>query len=164
MLGRLLAYSCLCPFFILSAFTTLIFFRRDLHTVSHSVSHRVVWEVGAAGLSVQVFYFVGILLNEAINLALKNTIRDPRPDRRECATNPSSGPLSQAPSLLAIWILVVACTVEWPVLRVHVCVICDLFMLAEGDRSTFDHYGMPSSHAQFMWFFSAYLSLFVAFR
>lgn len=36
VLGKLMAYSCLCPFFILSAFTTLIFFRRDLHTVSHS--------------------------------------------------------------------------------------------------------------------------------
>ena len=41
MLGRLLAYSCLCPFFILSAFATLIFFRRDLHTVSHLLSPAV---------------------------------------------------------------------------------------------------------------------------
>jgi dolichyldiphosphatase len=94
LIGKLFAYSCLTPFFILSSFVTLIFFRRDLHTI---------------------FYFFGILMNELCNFILKNAIQDPRPHR-------------------------------------------------DGVRALFDHYGMPSSHAQFMWFFAVYLVLFVSLR
>ena len=37
-------------------------------------------------------------------------------------------------------------------------------LCAGTERVLFDEFGMPSSHAQFMWFFGIYLSLFVIFR
>ncbi|KAH3797871.1 dolichyldiphosphatase 1-like [Dreissena polymorpha] len=59
-IGFVLAWSSLVPFCLLVAFVTLIVFRRDIHTIS---------------------YFVGLLLNEAVNWILKHTIREQRPSR-----------------------------------------------------------------------------------
>ena len=39
-----------------------------------------------------------------------------------------------------------------------------ILFATDGIRVLFDHYGMPSSHAQFMWFFATYLVLFVSIR
>lgn len=57
-LGQLLAISSLTPIAIIVGFITLILFRRDLHTI---------------------MFFVGALLNEAINLIMKKIIAEPRP-------------------------------------------------------------------------------------
>ncbi|XP_023219807.1 dolichyldiphosphatase 1-like [Centruroides sculpturatus] len=91
--GKILAITSLLPLVIIIAFTTLIIFRRDLHTIS---------------------YFLGILLNEAINFILKHLIKELRP--------------------------------------------------CKGREILHTEYGMPSSHSQFMWFFSMYLSFFVLIR
>lgn len=57
-IGQLLAISSLTPIAIIVGFITLILFRRDLHTI---------------------MFFVGALLNEAINLIMKKIIAEPRP-------------------------------------------------------------------------------------
>ncbi|XP_046547653.1 dolichyldiphosphatase 1-like [Haliotis rubra] len=93
IIGYGLAWLSLLPIFILVAFVTLIIFRRDLHTIS---------------------FFLGMLVNEAINLVLKHIIREYRPMRDR--------------------------------------------------KNVFNEYGMPSSHSQFMWFFSMYLTFFLFIR
>ncbi|XP_042210575.1 dolichyldiphosphatase 1-like isoform X3 [Homarus americanus] len=57
-IGKFLAISSLAPVAIVIGFVTLILFRRDLHTI---------------------MFFAGALLNEVINLVLKNIIAEPRP-------------------------------------------------------------------------------------
>ncbi|XP_019852040.1 PREDICTED: dolichyldiphosphatase 1-like [Amphimedon queenslandica] len=57
--GYLLAWSSLFPIFILISFLTLVAIRRDLFTV---------------------FFFTGLLLNESLNMFLKYTIKEPRPN------------------------------------------------------------------------------------
>ena len=56
-LGQLFALSALAPFFLLSAYVTLLASRRDLHTAA---------------------LLLGQLLNEAVNHALKYAVRVPR--------------------------------------------------------------------------------------
>ncbi|XP_065917021.1 dolichyldiphosphatase 1-like isoform X2 [Dysidea avara] len=58
LVGKLLAYSSLTPITIVVSFLTLIFFKRDIHTI---------------------FYFLGILLNESSNFVLKHVIKESRP-------------------------------------------------------------------------------------
>ncbi|KAI5743853.1 dolichyldiphosphatase 1 [Diaphorina citri] len=94
LVGKFLALLSLTPFGVLIGFVTLILFRRDLHTVT---------------------FFVGLILNEMINMTLKYIIQEPRPARD------------------------------------HI------------DKVSVP-YGMPSSHAQFMWFFSTYILCFVVVR
>nr|XP_045607232.1 dolichyldiphosphatase 1-like isoform X3 [Procambarus clarkii] len=60
-IGKVLAISSLAPVAIIVGFITLILFRRDLHTI---------------------MFFLGALLNEAINLVLKSIIAEPRPIQR----------------------------------------------------------------------------------
>lgn len=62
LVGKFLALGSLIPIFLIVGFITLILFRRDLHTI---------------------FFFVGIVMNEAINLVLKHTIQQPRPFQRQ---------------------------------------------------------------------------------
>ncbi len=57
-LALVLAYITLLPLAILVGLATLILFRRDFRTIT---------------------IFVGILLNESINYALKKTIKEARP-------------------------------------------------------------------------------------
>ncbi|XP_073994965.1 dolichyldiphosphatase 1-like [Rhodnius prolixus] len=57
-IGKILALSSLLPLGIISGFVALILFRRDLHTI---------------------IFFLGTLLNELINIVLKNIICEPRP-------------------------------------------------------------------------------------
>ncbi|XP_005104964.2 dolichyldiphosphatase 1 [Aplysia californica] len=59
-LGLILAWFSLLPFMLIVSFVTLTLFRRDLHTIA---------------------FFAGIVMNEAINLAVKHTVREPRPLR-----------------------------------------------------------------------------------
>ncbi|XP_050714247.1 dolichyldiphosphatase 1-like isoform X2 [Eriocheir sinensis] len=61
IIGKFLAVCSLMPLAIITGFVTLILFRRDLHTIT---------------------FFAGALLNEAINLVLKNIIAEPRPLQR----------------------------------------------------------------------------------
>ncbi|CAG9099723.1 hypothetical protein JYU34_002686 [Plutella xylostella] len=91
-LGKFLAIVSLSPFGIGSGFIALILFRRDLHTIA---------------------FFLGTLVNEALNYVLKRTIQETRP-------------------------------------------------FARGHLYT--EYGMPSSHAQFIWFFNTYVFYFVLIR
>ena len=97
-LGALLAASSLVPLAIVVAFATHFAVRRDLHTFT---------------------YGVGIILNYGMNMVLKHTIKELRPDRGERGRDP---------------------TEHW------------------------NEYGMPSSHSQFMWFYTFYMLLFVMFR
>ncbi|EDV27592.1 uncharacterized protein TRIADDRAFT_53442 [Trichoplax adhaerens] len=60
LIGKLLAYSSLMPVFIGVSFVTLILFKRDLHTMS---------------------FFFGLVLNEITSLAIKYSVRQPRPCR-----------------------------------------------------------------------------------
>jgi len=62
LVGKFLALGSLIPIFLIVAFITLILFRRDLHTIC---------------------FFVGIVLNELVNLILKHTIQHPRPFQRQ---------------------------------------------------------------------------------
>ncbi|XP_052091335.1 dolichyldiphosphatase 1-like [Mytilus californianus] len=93
LIGYVLAWFSLVPIFVCVGFAALIIFRRDLHTIS---------------------YFIGIILNELLNLVLKHVIREHRPLR--------------------------------------------------GRQTLFTEYGMPSSHAQFAWFFSTYMVFFLFIR
>lgn len=61
VIGKFLAVCSLTPMAIIVGFVTLILFRRDLHTIT---------------------FFAGALLNEVINLVLKNIIAEPRPVQR----------------------------------------------------------------------------------
>lgn len=90
--GMFLAILSLAPFAICTGFITLIIFRRDLHTIA---------------------FFVGVFINDCINLVLKYTICQARPIERD---------------------------------GLHT------------------QYGMPSMHAQHMWFFAIYVTLFVYVR
>jgi len=60
VIGKVFAWSSLFPIFILVAIITLIMFRREIHTM---------------------LLFLGILLNEALNIAFKSYYRAPRPCR-----------------------------------------------------------------------------------
>jgi len=60
--GKVLAISSLMPMAIICGFITLILFRRDLHTVT---------------------FFIGLLVNEGLNMVLKYTIREARPLSRQ---------------------------------------------------------------------------------
>jgi len=60
VVGKLLAWGSLLPIFIIVSFITLILFRREVHTI---------------------IFFLGILLNEALNMALKRYFKEPRPCR-----------------------------------------------------------------------------------
>jgi len=60
-IGKILAISSLMPMAIIAGFITLILFRRDLHTIT---------------------FFIGLLLNELLNMILKYTIRESRPMHR----------------------------------------------------------------------------------
>ncbi|CAO1443990.1 unnamed protein product [Diamesa hyperborea] len=86
--GKLMAILALAPLWVVSAFTAVILRNRDLHTI---------------------FFFIGTVLNEWMNMALKYAIKEPRP------------------------------------------VVRDIYYV---------QYGMPSSHAQFMFFFTTYTILF----
>lgn len=92
LLGKCLAWISLAPLGIGAGFVALILFRRDLHTI---------------------VFFIGTLVNEAINIVLKHWIQEARPVSRA-----------------QIW----------------------------------TEYGMPSSHAQFMCFFTQYVLLFIFIR
>ncbi|CAG9567037.1 unnamed protein product [Danaus chrysippus] len=91
-IGKFFALTSLAPFGIGAGFVTLILFRRDLHTIA---------------------FFIGTLINEALNIVLKHLICESRP-------------------------------------------------LARGHL--YNEYGMPSSHAQFTWFFSIYVLYFFIIR
>ncbi|GFS32176.1 dolichyldiphosphatase 1 [Nephila pilipes] len=93
LLGKLLAFTSLCPWALVIAFVTLILFRRDLHTIT---------------------FFCGTVINEVINWILKHTIKELRP--------------------------------------------------CHGREFLFSEYGMPSNHAQFMWFFATYMAFFLLIR
>lgn len=69
-IGLILAWSSLFPVFILSGFVTHIYFRREIHTIN---------------------FFVGIFLNELVNLILKFTIREPRPSSQHTVLNVEFG-------------------------------------------------------------------------
>ena len=60
IVGKVLAWSSLFPIFIIISFLTLIMFRREIHTM---------------------LFFLGILLNEAVNLVIKSYFQVPRPCR-----------------------------------------------------------------------------------
>ncbi|XP_065829509.1 dolichyldiphosphatase 1-like [Oscarella lobularis] len=60
LIGKFLALFSLLPIFIVIGFVTLIGFRRDLHTVT---------------------FFIGLLLDEIVNMIIKNVVRQPRPLR-----------------------------------------------------------------------------------
>jgi len=60
MVGKLLAWGSLLPIFIIVSFVTLILFRREIHTM---------------------MFFVGMLLNETLNMVLKRYFREARPCR-----------------------------------------------------------------------------------
>jgi len=61
VVGKTLAVISLVPLMILCGFTTLVLFRRDLHTIA---------------------FLIGQLSNESLNMVLKHVIREPRPMRR----------------------------------------------------------------------------------
>ncbi|CAG9809213.1 unnamed protein product [Chironomus riparius] len=87
--GKLMALLALAPLYIVAALSALALRCRDLHTI---------------------FYFVGITLNELLNMFLKYAIQEPRPVARD---------------------------------------------------NYYVQYGMPSSHSQFMLFFTVYTILFL---
>lgn len=58
LIGKILAWSSLLPIFIIVSFLTLIVFRRELHTMA---------------------WFLGLLLNEVVNMIIKHSIKAPRP-------------------------------------------------------------------------------------
>jgi len=60
IVGKLLAWISLLPIFIIVSFITLILFRREIHTI---------------------MFFLGIAINEAINMVLKRYFQEPRPCR-----------------------------------------------------------------------------------
>jgi len=60
IVGKVLAWSSLFPIFIIVSFVTLILFRREVHTM---------------------MFFLGILLNEAVNMVLKRYFQEARPCR-----------------------------------------------------------------------------------
>ncbi|CAG0920925.1 unnamed protein product [Notodromas monacha] len=62
LVGLLMGILSLTPFAVLVGFVTLIFFRRDLHTI---------------------FFLVGLLLNTVMNMILKPVIAQDRPDYNE---------------------------------------------------------------------------------
>ncbi|KAG5674014.1 hypothetical protein PVAND_004007 [Polypedilum vanderplanki] len=87
--GKFMAILALAPLYIIATFSTISLRCRDLHTI---------------------FYFIGILLNEALNMTLKYLIKEPRPAVRD---------------------------------------------------NYYVQFGMPSSHSQFMLFFTTYSILFL---
>jgi len=74
-LGKLLACASMAPLAVLVSFTTLILFRRDLHTIA---------------------FFSGILINEGINSMLKHTIKQARPMTRNVQYNEYGMPSSHS--------------------------------------------------------------------
>lgn len=58
IIGKILAWSSLVPIFIIVSFVTLILFRRELHTMA---------------------WFLGLLVNEVVNMLLKRMMKSPRP-------------------------------------------------------------------------------------
>jgi len=60
LIGSILAYSSLCPIFLIVAYTSIILSRREL---------------------IIVFTLVGQLLNEVLNTIIKHIVKEPRPER-----------------------------------------------------------------------------------
>jgi dolichyldiphosphatase len=116
-LGQLFALSALAPFFLLSAYVTLLASRRDLHT-------------GAL--------LLGQLLNEAVNHALKYAARVPRPSAHPAfdALSPYAWPSDHAQfmAFFAAYVLLWAPR-HWhvgPVWRALACGLCALAALVVG--------------------------------
>jgi len=59
ILGFILAYSSLCPIFLIVSYTAVILSRREL---------------------IVLFTLIGQLLNEVLNTIIKNIIKEPRPE------------------------------------------------------------------------------------
>ncbi|OUM61644.1 hypothetical protein PIROE2DRAFT_45030 [Piromyces sp. E2] len=60
LIGAILAYSSLCPIFLIVAYTAVILSRREL---------------------IVIFTLIGQLLNEVLNTIIKNIIKEPRPEK-----------------------------------------------------------------------------------
>ena len=58
-IGFILAYSSLCPIFLIVAYTSVILSRREL---------------------IIIFTLIGQLLNEVLNTIIKHIIKEPRPE------------------------------------------------------------------------------------
>lgn len=99
-MGYLLAWCSLFPIFLLVSFLTLVTIRRDLFTVRRRRERgrdkgcrdlerdsyisficliKIIIIIINLVLILQVFFFIGLILNEGLNLLLKYTIREPRP-------------------------------------------------------------------------------------
>ena len=91
---------------------------------------------------IKIFYFIGLFVNEALNYVLKNLIKESRPDARSkllfcCFFGDSvSNSLSILLRILGV--------------STHV--------------GTFTKHGMPSDHAQTIFYFMTFISLVVIFR
>lgn len=84
IVGLFLALSSLLPIFIVSSFATLVYFRREMHTIT---------------------YFCGLLGNEVVNYGLKHFFKEPRPAMRSLTVDVKYGwPSSHAQF---IWFFVV---------------------------------------------------------
>jgi len=66
IVGWFLAFISLTPFFVFNSFVTLVVFKRELDTI---------------------FFITGQLLNEVLNVILKNIIRQQRPDEHQTPTS-----------------------------------------------------------------------------
>ena len=77
-----MAILALTPLWIGSAFTGIILRCRDLHTVSKYLQFTDTMFIINIDDYLQIAFFAGTLLCEALNMFLKYSIREPRPATR----------------------------------------------------------------------------------
>lgn len=99
-----------------------------------------------AYLSQQISFLGGLAVNEGVNWLIKHVIQEPRPCGGRAGTLRNQGDALD-------------------IVRNSTASHDALFFFSPGPHTTVGtKYGMPSSHAQFMWFFSVYSFLFLYLR
>ena len=86
LVGKALAFTSLFPMWLFVVTGTLELARRELHAVCVDPSH-VDWQ--SLTVPRQISLLAGMLINEAVNLAVKNIVQEPRPARGASAACPS---------------------------------------------------------------------------
>lgn len=126
------------------------------------VVHQLGWEIQSGAMvfgagrwhrgpadhtsSRQISFLGGLALNEGVNWLMKHVIKEPRPCGGEAQAAGIGGPPG--------WGITGACSLP----------SCPVLSPPDPHATVGTKYGMPSSHSQFMWFFSVYSFLFLYLR
>uniref|UniRef100_A0A5F9DCW3 Dolichyldiphosphatase n=1 Tax=Oryctolagus cuniculus TaxID=9986 RepID=A0A5F9DCW3_RABIT len=154
--GHLLAYLSLSPIFVIIGFVTLIIFKRELHTVSlcpPAPSAGRPLGPRAPALSPPVFRCVSLLAPSPVSLGGPLGGRGPQAWAAQLSAR-------LPPQISFLGGLALNEGVNWLIKHV----IQEPRPCGGPHAAVGTKYGMPSSHSQFMWFFSVYSFLFLYLR